>query len=579
VKISRLLPSAASLFRYGVAFASGAALHLAFAPLHLELLAWVGLLPLLALLWPLREDQPALRHPFRFGYAAGLGFYLFDVSWVRHSSRVIGGALDHSWIGWGPELLGATAALGLAGYLACYVGLWTWLVSRLARPAAVALSQGTALESTLEALRCATFAAAAWVGTEWLRGWVITGFSWNTLGVALQKNTTLIQIADIVGATGLSFLPVFIAGVAWINWIRLVRHWRGSSTVRTRLDFTLAMVLLLGTAVYGMFRIRSISAEETVPVRVLLVQPNLPQVVLWNNEDPMSIYRLLNERTRLYAESRDGRPGVIDLVVWPESGIPFPLDTQDDLREFHQEYFDDLLSKGPFSLLAGAVTRAEDSERSHNSAVLFAGGYANAQRAHKIHLVPFGEFLPFRETLPFMETLLGSILPGDFEPGKVFVPLTLETAPQPVQLIPLICFEDTVGRIARRFIRPAPQILANVTNDGWFLQSNETEVHQTNARFRAIELRRPMLRAANTGVSCFIDSLGRVTSQLSDPETGSTFIEGCLPGVVQVPTRAEITFYAKHGDVFALGCSLWVGVSVLLGLLRRKKPVSPPAER
>jgi apolipoprotein N-acyltransferase len=573
----RFAPSSRSLCRFAVAVLSGALLHLAFAPFHVEVIAWVWLLPLLAMLWPLKEGAPVVRRPFWLGYAAGLGFYGWDVSWARHSSRVVGGAMDHGWIGWDWEMLGALAWVGLAGYLATYFGLWAWLVSRLAQPRNEALSQRTAMESTLESLRCATFAAAAWVATEWLRGWVITGFSWNTLGVALHQNSTLIQIADIVGATGLSFLPVFIGCVAWLNLTRLVRHWRGTSTVRTRLDFTLAMVLLLGTAVYGMFRIRSISVEETVPVRVLLVQPNLPQVVLWRNEDPMSIYRLLNERTRLYAEARNGQAGSIDLVVWPESGIPFPLDTQEDLKTFHQEYFDDLLSTGPFSLLAGAVTQAEGSDRAYNSAVLFAGGYANSQRAHKIHLVPFGEFLPFRETLPFMETLLGGILQSDFEPGKAFVPLTLATAPQPVQLIPLICFEDTVGRIARRFVRPAPQILANVTNDGWFLQSAETEIHQTNARFRAIELRRPMLRAANTGISCFIDPLGRVTSQLSDPVTGSSFIEGCLPGIMQVPTRGEITFYARHGDVFALGCTVLVGLGLLMWLIRCRQKVSPPA--
>lgn len=560
----RFVPSIQTLHRYGVAFLSGALLHLAFAPFNYEVIAWVWLLPLLSLLWPLKEDTPPIKRSFRLGYTAGLGFFLFDVSWARHSSRVFGGAMDHSWIGWGWEALGAAAALGMAGYLATYFGLWTWLVNRYARPRTEALSRRTAMESTLESVRCASFAAAAWVGTEWLRGWVITGFSWNTLGVALHKNSTLIQIADVVGANGLSFLPVFIGCVAWINLMRLVRHWRGTSTVRTRLDFTLAMVLLLGTAVYGMFRIRSISAEETIPVRTVLVQPNIPQVVLWKNDDPISIYRRLSERTRLYAEERNGHPGAFDLVVWPESGIPFPLDENKEIIDFHMEFFDDLLGSGPFALLAGAVNRATEEGRYHNSAVLFTGAYENQQRAHKIHLVPFGEYLPFRKELPFMETLLGGILPGDFEPGVAYVPLTLETTDPPVQLIPLICFEDTVGRLARRFIRPAPQILANVTNDGWFLQSAETEIHQTTALFRAIELRRPMLRAANTGVSCFIDSLGRVTSQLTDPVTNSSFIEGCLPGIIQVPKNGEITFFARYGDVFAIGCSLLVFLQALL---------------
>jgi apolipoprotein N-acyltransferase len=557
-----------------LAVVSGVTLHFAFPPWNYEVLAWVWLLPVLALLWPLRAGAVGLRRPFGTGYLAGLAFFLPDVAWVRHSARVIHGALDHEWIGWGPELLGLAAMTGLAGFLALYFGLWTWFVARFASPRAGRLSGGTAAESTIESLRCAGLAAAAWVGCEWLRGWVLTGFGWNGLGVALHRNTALIQIADVVGVAGLAFLPVFLACTGWMNVIRLARHWRGESVVRTRLDFTLAMVVLLGVAVYGMMRIRGHDEGPALEVRALLVQPNVPQVVRWDPEkDLMSFYQRLHERTLLYAEARNGEASAMDLVVWPENAIPVTLDQDADSVRFHREFFDEVLGSGDFALLTGVGTRAEGEDQYHNSAILFDGGYENQQRAHKMHLVPFGEYLPFRRELGFMETLFGNILPGDFQPGRSHEPLRMTLkGGEGVELIPLICFEDTVGRFARRFVRPGPQILANVTNDGWFLQSRETEVHLANSIFRAVELRRPMLRAANTGVSGFIDPLGRVTSRLEDPETGTSFIEGCLPGVMRVPMEGEMTFYARFGDVFALGClAVCAGVALVRGGCCRRR--------
>lgn len=563
------------------AILSGILLHLAFPGANLEIFAWIWLLPLLSLLWPLRAETPALRRPFLTGYVAGLAFFLPDVAWVRHSSRVIHGALDHQWAGWGPELLGVAAVTGLAAYLALFFGLWTWFVARHATPRADRLSQATPLESNLESLRCAALAAAAWVACEWLRGWLLTGFGWNGLGVALHRNSTLIQIADTVGVTGLAFLPIFIACIGWINVIRLLRHWRGASRVRTRLDFTFAMVLLLSVAIYGMFRIREYEGgeKESLIVRTLLVQPNVPQAERWAGENILAYYERLDERTRLYAEARNGQPSAIDLVVWPENAMPIVFDLDADAKAFHQSFLTAVLGSGDFNLLTGAGTRAAEDGQFHNSALLLHGRPDNQQRAHKQHLVPFGEYLPFRDQLPFMEALLGGILPGDFRPGTGTEPLSAligKTSPdatdkQPVQLIPLICFEDTVGRLARRFVRPGPQILANITNDGWFLLSHETEIHLHNALFRAVELRRPMLRAANTGVSCFIDPLGRITSRLSDPVTGSSFVEGCLPGNITVPRQGEMTFYARYGDAFALACLGLCALRVMLGRLRRRE--------
>lgn len=527
---------------------SGGLLVFGFPPWNQEWVVWVCLLPLLGVLW-----SPRLKvSGFKAGYLAGLAFFIPSLSWVRHSSRVIAGAVDHGWVGFGPELMGAGAVLGLAGYCALYPGLWGWFVRHHACPDEAKLLQGSWQTSTWESLRCTLLAAAAWVACEWLRSTtVFTGFGWNGLGVGLHQNRVVIQAADLVGVMGLSFLPVMLVGTGWNTLRRQVAVYRGTGACRTRLDFTLALVVLLSTAGYGMLRVLEKGSAEVV-VRTLLVQPNVSQVDAWSGRLAPQVYERLDQLTRLYGTAREGKTP-LDLVIWPESALPVHLHGQPERWGLpkHETYFDALLKSGDFSLLTGTeIYDSADREGrgGHVSAVLFRGGFGHRQEHHKVHLVPFGEYLPFGDHLPF--SLLRGVIPGDFAAGTSTEPLQLEE-PE-VGIIPLICFEDTVGRLARRFARPGPQMIVNITNDGWFLQSEQMEVHAVNAKFRAIELRRPMVRATNTGVTCFIDPLGTITHQLADPETGSTLIEGCLPGEVKVPVRGEMTLYARFGDWFAI---------------------------
>lgn len=524
---------------------SGGLLVFAFPGWNSQLVVWLWAFPLLAVLWPLSRSQFQVSG-FKLGYLAGLAFFLPNLWWVRHSSRVIGGAYDDSWVGLGPELLGFGAAVGLSGYCAVYFGLWAWFTHRFARPKVTTLTQDTWQASTVHSLKCAFLAAAAWVACEWLRSTtVFTGFGWNGLGVAMRHHLTLIQAADLVGVMGLSFLPMFVACTAWNMLTRLVFAYRGEGTCKTRIDFTIALVLLLVTAGYGMRELTT-PRKDDLKVRAVLIQPNVAQVDAWTGRLAEQIYERLDTLTRMYASARDGKTPV-DLVIWPESALPVNLnDKFHQLPEgWHTRYFDELLRTGTFSLLTG--TELLSDNESHVSAVLFRGHAASRQTYDKVHLVPFGEYLPLRDIPPF--SFLRGVLPGDFTPGASTQPLQL--ADPQVQIIPLICFEDTVGRVARKFVREAPQMIVNISNDGWFLQSVETEVHLANALFRAIELRRPMVRATNTGVTCFIDTQGRITSRLQDPDTGKSFVEGVLTGEVHVPRAGQLTLYARYGDWFA----------------------------
>jgi apolipoprotein N-acyltransferase len=141
---------------------------------------------------------------------------------------------------------------------------------------------------------------------------------------------------------------------------------------------------------------------------------------------------------------------------------------------------------------------------------------------------------------------------------------------------PLICFEDTIGELVRQFVlptetNPGANLLVDITNDGWFLHSAGPHQHLANAVFRCVETRRPMVQAANTGVTCFVNQSGRTIQVLRD-ETGSTFTEGVLTGEIKVPTEHELTFYTRHGELFAKSCAVITLVAILVAtVIQRRK--------
>ncbi|MEP6821664.1 MAG: apolipoprotein N-acyltransferase, partial [Chthoniobacterales bacterium] len=184
----------------------------------------------------------------------------------------------------------------------------------------------------------------------------------------------------------------------------------------------------------------------------------------------------------------------------------------------------------------------------------------------KMHLVPFGEYVPGRHTLPGIGAIVGDQVPSDFSFGKEHTVFQLTR--KDVRAAPLICFEDTIGELTRQFVLRGANLLVNVTNDGWFQRSAGSQQHLANAIFRCVETRLPMVRAANTGVTCFVNEFGRVTQVLLD-ETGSQFTEGILTGEVRVPINYQPTFYVAHGELFERGCCL-VAVLTLLALAVRR---------
>ncbi len=411
--------------------------------------------------------------------------------------------------------------------------------------------------SSLHNLGLAFVLAACWTGLEWVRGWMFSGWGWNGLGVPLHDILPIIQVAEITGVAGLSFVVAFanVIGVATVQRFTI------ESKVRVRrphYDFTLTLAAIVGLCGYG---IRQLQLKPgTEPLRVAAVQANVPRDEKFSRAFQEKTFAQFDRLTRL-ALATQPPP---QLIVWPESATPAPalLDPE------NYRFVMGLSGSIKADLLLGTIDQDESGD--YNAALLVSNGGANVQVYRKLHLVPFGEYVPGRHTVPFIAKIVGDQVPADFTRGKeaVVFRLTIDE----VKVAPLICFEDTLGELTRQFVLRGANLLANVTNDGWFLHSAAGRQHLENAVFRCVETRRPMVRAANTGVTCFVNRFGRVTKVLLDAK-GSQFTEGVLTGTIDVPTNGEQTFYTRHGELFAKICGgvalLFAGVRLIL-LLRRK---------
>jgi apolipoprotein N-acyltransferase len=553
------LPRVLRLWPWLAAICSGLLYTGCFAPFNFTWLCWIALTPLIAAIW---FSESGSRHRWLrnllLGYVAGLTFFWTAFSWLTTVTVP----------GW----------FVLAFYMAIYFAIWAWFCGLLqpreikreagstkwdrmlaqARSGA-APSQSPWVKSTNNLL-LAFLVAGAWVTQEWFRGWVFSGFGWNGLGVALHGNWPLIQIAEFTGVAGLSFMVAFANVVAVTTVRRLVLE-VSTRTVRPHFDLTLTLATIVGVLTFGL-RATQVS-PPTKPLRVAAVQSNVPQNQKF---DPQFTRKIFDQFRRLSEIALRSTPPP-DLLIWPESSMPGPVLLD---RESYQ-FVMDLAASAESDILLGTID--EENGDVYNAALLVSDGGEQVQVYRKLHLVPFGEYVPGRHSVPLLARIVADQVPGDFKAGKNHT--VFELTNRDVKVAPLICFEDTLGELTRRFVlpsetNPGANLLADITNDGWFLHSAGSHQHLANAIFRCVETRRPMVRAANTGVTCFVNEFGRVTQQLQD-DTGSTFTEGVLTGEVKIPTENELTFYTRHGELFAKLCAVLTAIATLAAFALRRK--------
>lgn len=571
------------LIRPLAAVVSGLALALCFEPFNQDWLVWGWMWALLPVLWTVTSKRKKLAG-FGLAYLSGLAFWLVNVKWL-----------------WTVTGLGAIA---IAAYLALYFGVFGAFAVSAGNPwrKKSVLTNGIGARA-FEALRSVGYAVALggfWCGLEWVRGWALTGFGWNGLGVVFSKSLILAQNAEFVGVIGLSFLPVLFSAVA-VQVAR--RFYQQSSDGGVKLlhwDFATALLIIMLAFTVGTMRFTALRNAQVIEGKVLFVQQNIPQVAGRVDWEPQRIVdgfielteAGLNEADRrgeeALKEQKPGEPIKVprpDFVIWPEACLPAWFYGQEGAIKAGPEMesvLEYVTSLGEFSLITGINEVVGDpaaGDANFYNALMVQDENGVRQTFRKNHLVYFGEAMP---EVKFFRDLYKSTTGVDFgtglTPGKDFQPLRVAISGTEVSVIPSVCFEDTVPRLERKFVRNEPQVIVNVTNDGWFQESEGSAQHFQNAIFRSIELRRPMLRCANRGVTGVVS----ITGATVDPwrkedrrllnEEGSHFHRGFLLSSFYLPTEMGVTIYARYGDWFAVaGLIFALGWAVSKSLLLKMR--------
>lgn len=597
----RAMSQRATWIRIAAAILSAVLVAGLFPPFKLQAMVWLALIPLLAALWSLNGSKPALKG-FLLGWLAGTVSCAIQFYWFSVVSSI------------GAVLI--PIALGL------YWAAFGAFAATLGNPWKDRQDRGT-LGDITHSVRYAFCIAVVWAGLEWLRSWLFTGFGWNSLGVAFHNTAVMAQAADILGLVGLSIVPVFLQATLLQTGRRMMDSAKTGKR-RTRIDFGIAALMVAFLVCYGLIRIAMESQHQTVRLKALLVQLNIPQdnaQVLWSaldihmafEEETLKALEQLtaDDTAKLQEAMESANDGEISLswpdwVMWPEAALSGSILTaengawgswEENLRTIGR-----VREPGPFQLIYG-VTQFEGVEKpvddGHLEIVLKENARAwnslavmspqeELQLYQKQHLVLFGEYIPLVESIPLLKYLYeqqsGMEFGGSFSRGTSTEPMPIPLADGTViDAIPTICFEDSVARLTRKFVRDSPQVIINVTNDGWFKESPAAAQHFANSRFRAIELRRPMLRCANNGVSAAIDTIGSIShpdtgaAQVIVDEFGSHFTRGSILAELDVPVSPSFSLYALIGDWGIILISLsGLTVSILCrnGQSTHKKPKS-----
>ena len=512
---------------YGFSFLSAIFYILASPPVEFEILGFFVLTPLFISI----KESKTLKQAFRVGMAGGLLTTIGLYYWLIYTMTTFGG-LSYP--------LSVALFFLLGAYLSLYWGLFTLTVKYL----------------TVSGLSMLITAPAIWVALEYLRTYLFSGFPWALLGYTQYKNTYFIQVADITGVYGVSFILVLTSAIIF----------KGSRTFfsKGKIPFREALflsVIIVATFFYGFIR-SDTDTKNIDQTKVAVIQGNINQQVKWDRdylEKTLSIYDSLSSEA--VKENSD-----INLIVWPETAAPFYFQ-QRSTQRLRVENISKSLNK-PILFGSPAFKKENNKYQLFNSAYLISPQENGKKvdvigRYDKIHLVPFGEYVPLKKLLFFVSKITEGI--GDFTPGQDFKALQLSNKSNPSSpfaLGSLICYEVIFPNLVRQFVNEGANLLVNITNDGWYGKTSAPYQHLSAAVFRAVENKVYLLRAANTGISAIISPTGEIENSLG------IFKRGFVAGKVDL--NEEKTFYSKNGDLFSIVTSLAVIIMIIYVYMRKR---------
>lgn len=484
------------------ALLSGILLFLSFPKFGLGLIAWIACVPLFIAL----RDVASVRKAFFLGWVAGITAYIGIIYWITFVVVSYGHL---------PMPLGIAIMLLLACYLSFYIALFA-----------------AGIVYFREKVPLYLVAPILWVCLEYIKSHLFTGFPWENLGYSQFNNIYFIQIADITGVFGLSFLLVLLN----TTFFEII-------TKRSKNAFVLAVVVLLlwsGTYAYGVWRIEQINhaSKDAPSMDVYLVQGNIDQSIKWNEKFQKETLNIYEELSLRDPASDSG------LLVWPETAVPFNFQDQSGFKR----RIIDLPVKTNNWFIFGSVSYAFNGGNTEyfNSAYLLSPQGDVRGRYDKVHLVPYGEYVPLKRIFPFIKRLTAGI--GDFAEGKGFFPLTMGDRKIGV----MICYEGILPEAGRLYKNSAAELLVNITNDAWFGTTSAPYQHISMSIFRAVETRLYLVRAANTGISAIVHPTGIIITQTE------IFKKDAIRGnvkFIEVPT-----FYARYGDLVVWTCFIILSI-------------------
>ncbi|OOF59658.1 apolipoprotein N-acyltransferase [Rodentibacter myodis] len=486
-------------FIYLIAFLSGIVGVFAFSPFDYWGLAFVSIIGLLYVAKTSKKSTALLGTFFW-----SMGFFCFGVSWLNVSIHQFGGAsLGVSYL-----LVGL-----LSAYLTLYPMLFTYLVQRFQVQSAVIF-------------------AVIWTFTEFLRGWVFTGFPWLQFGYT-QIDSPFSGIAPIFGVTGLTFFVVW-AGAAIFNGIFALFKTKNSKLVLANL---LMLIVVSGLGIASS-HLHFVKNREDKAISITLLQGNIEQNLKW---DPDYLYSTLDIYQKLITQNL----GKTDLIILPESALP----TLENVITPFFESLDRVAKENHTEMMVGTVYQDTKSGKLLNSIVTagnpdFPYQLNTENRYSKHHLVPFGEYVPLENLLRPLNSVFNLPMSA-FQSGDAIQPSLLA---KNRAFSPAICYEIIFGEQVRENLKKETDYLLTISNDAWFGDSIGPWQHLQMARMRALELGKPLVRATNTGITVFIDEKGQILAQAPQ------FVETTLMYKI-APTEGQ-TPYSVLGNMPLYGLSL-----------------------
>jgi apolipoprotein N-acyltransferase len=495
-----------------LALLSGVLLALSFPKFGHPAFAWIALAPLLVAV--AHRPQPS-RRAFTLGLVAGIVHFTGTLYWLVETMTTFGGLSTPT---------AAFAAAVLIAYLSLFPALFALIVARLAR----VYGRGALL-----------LAPFVWIASEMGRTYILDGFPWELLGYSQAGVLPIAQLASVVGVYGLSgFIAMVSAAAAYAALERSAARWRVAAAVG-------AVVLAAG--LWGGFRLRgSTLTHEGTPIRVAVLQGNVLQDQKW---DP-ALQHLIMDRYVNMTREAIGRNA--QFILWPESSTPVPYERDlaggDAIRRLAREARVTLLIGSDQVEPIRPIDQGRPLERYYNAAYLIQPDGSTAAIYRKIHLVPFGEYVPFKRILFFVGPIVEAV--SDFTPGTES--LLLPVAGH--QASTAICYEVIYASLMRAFVTRGSELLTTITNDAWYGWSSAAYQHWQQASLRSIEEGRYLARAANTGISGFVDPYGRVLQQ------SAMFQSAVMSEDVRFLTNR--TIYSRIGDLAG-----WLSVVLTLAAL------------